>query len=66
MASTIGTARATTQGSWRPLASRVPASPLYFAVDWAWLIVAGDLKATLRKARGSIKVHAAYVEAVLT
>ena len=32
MASTIGTARGTTQGSWRPLAASVPGVPSYWAV----------------------------------
>jgi hypothetical protein len=32
MASTIGTALATTHGSWRPRAAKVPDSPSYLAV----------------------------------
>ena len=51
IASTMGTARATTQGSCRPRAASVPASPSYFAVGCAWEIVAGDLKATLERAK---------------
>jgi hypothetical protein len=47
IASTIGTARGTTQGSCRPRAASWPAVPSYWAVDWAWEIVAGDLKPTL-------------------
>lgn len=47
MVSTIGTARGTTHGSCLPLASRVPADPSYRAVDCAWAIVAGGLKAIL-------------------
>ncbi len=35
MASTMGTARGTTQGSWRPFAARTPSTlPSYVAVVW--------------------------------
>lgn len=45
--STIGTARGTTQGSWRPRAARVPGVPSYWAVCCACEIVAGDLNPIL-------------------
>lgn len=46
IASTIGTALGTTQGSCLPFASKTPFTASYETVDWAWPIVAGDLKAT--------------------
>ena len=48
IASTIGTARGTTHGSWRPRAASVPGVPSYCAVSCACEIVAGDLKPILR------------------
>jgi hypothetical protein len=47
MASTMGTARGTTQGSWRPRAASVPGVPSYRAVSCACEMVAGDLNPTL-------------------
>lgn len=47
IASTIGTARGTTQGSCLPLVASVPGVPSYWAVDCGCEIVAGDLKPTL-------------------
>ena len=35
IASTIGTARGTTHGSWRPLVANEPGVPSYCAVSWA-------------------------------
>jgi hypothetical protein len=49
MHSTIGTARGTTQGSCRPLASRTPSFSSYVTVVCACPIVAAGLKATLKK-----------------
>ena len=46
MASTIGTARGSTQGSWRPLAERVVAEPLAVTVCCSLRIVAVGLNAT--------------------
>ena len=48
IASTIGTARGTTQGSCLPLVANDPGVPSYCAVDCGWEMVAGDLKPTLR------------------
>ncbi len=48
IASTIGTARGTTQGSWRPLAAKQPGVPSYCAVAWTCEMVAGDLNPILR------------------
>lgn len=47
IASTMGTARGTTHGSWRPRAASVPGVPSYCAVSCACEIVAGDLKPIL-------------------
>lgn len=47
MASTMGTARGTTQGSCLPRAARVPGVPSYWAVSCACEMVAGDLNPTL-------------------
>ncbi len=49
MVSTIGTARGTTHGSWRPLAANATACPSKSAVSWVRPIVAGGLKATRKK-----------------
>lgn len=48
MVSTMGTARGTTQGSCRPLASSTPDEPSYLAVCCSCEIVAGGLNPTLR------------------
>lgn len=47
MASTMGTARGTTHGSWRPRAAKEPGVPSYCAVACGCEIVAGDLKPIL-------------------
>lgn len=47
-ASTIGTARGTTQGSWRPLPIISTSSPLEFIVGCVWIKVATGLNATLK------------------
>ena len=49
IASTMGTARGTTQGSCRPRAANVPGVPSYWAVSCDCEIVAGDLKPILDK-----------------
>lgn len=49
IASTIGTARGTTQGSCRPFASRMPSLPPKSTVFCACPIVAGGLKPTRKK-----------------
>lgn len=48
IASTMGTARGTTQGSCRPRATSVPGVPSYWAVSCDCEMVAGDLKPILR------------------
>lgn len=53
MASTIGTARGTTQGSCRPRAASTPFEPSYVAVGCSLDIVAGDLKAHLSDGHAS-------------
>jgi len=47
IASTMGTARGTTQGSCRPRATSVPGVPLYWAVACDCEMVAGDLNPIL-------------------
>jgi hypothetical protein len=49
IASTMGTARGTTQGSCRPRATRVPGVPSYWAVTCDCEMVAGDLNPILDK-----------------
>ena len=49
IASTMGTARGTTQGSCRPRATSVPGVPSYWAVSCDCEMVAGDLKPILIK-----------------
>lgn len=49
IASTMGTARGTTQGSCRPRATSVPGVPSYWAVSCDWEMVAGDLNPILDK-----------------
>jgi|GEM_PF-3520230 len=46
MVSTMGTARLTTKGSWRPLVASTVSCPSKSAVFWALLMVAGGLMAT--------------------
>lgn len=53
MVSTMGTARGTTQGSWRPRAASVPGVPLYCAVCCACEMVAGDLNPILQQQKVS-------------
>jgi hypothetical protein len=47
IASTMGTARGTTQGSCRPRATSVPGVPSYWAVSCDCEMVAGDLNPIL-------------------
>ena len=49
IASTIGTARGRTHGSWRPLPASSAGSPSRSTVCWGFMIVAVGLKATLKK-----------------
>ena len=49
IASTMGTARGTTQGSWRPRAAKDPGVPSYCAVSCSCEIVAGDLNPILNR-----------------
>ena len=46
MASTIGTARGSTHGSWRPRAFTLASPPFTFTVHCSWSKVATGLKAT--------------------
>jgi hypothetical protein len=49
MASTMGTARGRTQGSWRPLAWKVTGTPARVTVCCSRKMVATGLKATARR-----------------
>jgi hypothetical protein len=58
IASTMGIARGTTQGSCRPLAARTPDDPSYLAVGCSIAIVAGGLNPILRfLSADAIKEH---------